>query len=91
MPEVQSTERIEHAAKKRGFKAVLATVEAAVEADVDALLGPGPVDAKDFEGLVQAVRRQALATADRVVKAAGRQRSRPRSRPTSTRSSGRGR
>ena len=89
MPEVQSTERIEHAVEKGSFKDVLATVEAAVEADVDALLEPGPVDAKDFEGLVRAVRRQALATADRVAKAAGRPRSRPRSRPTSTRSSDR--
>ena len=63
MPEVQLTEPLDHAAEKGGFKEVLATVEAAVEADVEALLGPGRVEAQDFETLEQAVGRQALATA----------------------------
>ena len=82
MPEVQLTEPLDHAAEKGGFKEVLA----AVEADVEALLGSGRVDAQDFETLTRAVRRQALATAARVVKAAAEQRSRPRSRPKSKRS-----
>ena len=86
MPEVQLTEPLDHAAEKGGFKEVLATVEAAVEADVEALLGPGRVEAQDFETLEQAVRRQALATAARVVQAAAEQHSRPRSRPKSKRS-----
>ena len=59
------------------FKEVLAQVEAAVEADVEALLGPGRVQAQDFEIIEQAVRRQALATAARVLKAAAEQRSQP--------------
>ena len=42
---------------------MLAAVEAAVEADVEALLGPGRVDAQDFEALEQAVRRQTLTIA----------------------------
>ena len=47
MPEVQLTEPLDHAAKKGGFKEVLATVEAAVEADVEALRGPGRIEARD--------------------------------------------
>ena len=82
MPEVQLTEPLDHAAEKGGFRELLATVEA----DVEALLGPGRVDTKDFESLTRAVHRQALATAARVVKAAVEQRSRPRSRPKSKRS-----
>ncbi len=86
MPEVQLTEPLDHAAEKGGFRELLATVEAAGEADVEALLGPGRVDTKDFETLTRAVRRQALVTAARVVKAAAEQRSRPRSGPKSKRS-----
>ena len=41
MPEAQLTEPLDRAAEKRGFKEVLAKVEAAVEADVEALLGSG--------------------------------------------------
>ena len=77
MPEVQLTDRTEHAAENGGFKEVLAAVERAVQADVEALLGSSTVDAQDLETLTQAVRRQALATAARVVKAAAEQRSRP--------------
>ncbi len=58
MPEVQLTEPLDHAAEKGGFRELLATVEAAVEADVEALLGPGRVDTKDFETLTRAVRRR---------------------------------
>ena len=86
MPEAQLTEPLDRAAEKGGFKEVLAKVEAAVEADVEALLGSGRVDAQDFETLTRAVRRQALATAARVVKAAAEQRSRPRTRAKSKRS-----
>ena len=87
MPEAQLAEPLDHAAEKGGFKEVLATVEAAVKADVEALLGSGRVDTQDFETLERAVHRQALATAARVVKAAAEQQphSRPRSRPKSTR------
>ncbi len=42
---------------------MLAKVEAAVEADVEALLGSGRVDAQDFETLTQAVRLKRAACA----------------------------
>ena len=48
---------------------MLAALEVAVEADVDALLRRGRVDAQNFETLLQTVHRRALATAARVVQA----------------------
>ena len=54
---------------------MFAALKSAVEADVDAFLRRGSVNAKDFETLLQTVHRRALATARRVVEAAGAQRS----------------
>ena len=54
---------------------MFAALKSAVEADVDAFLRRGSVNAQDFETLLQTVRRRALATATRVVEAAGAQRS----------------
>lgn len=50
-------------------------LKAAVEADVDAFLRRGRANAQDFEALERAVHRRALDAADRVIKAAGVQRS----------------
>ncbi|MCY4122570.1 MAG: hypothetical protein OXG72_16800 [Acidobacteria bacterium] len=76
MPESQLPEPLADAAEKGGFKEELfAALKAAVEADVDAFLRQGNVNAQDFETLLQAVHRRALATATRVVEAAGAQRS----------------
>ena len=77
MPEAQLTEPLDHAAEKGGFKETFVALEAAVEADVEAFLQRGSVNAQDFQTLLQAVHRQALATAARIVKAAAEQRSRP--------------
>ena len=74
MPEAQLTEPL-HAAEKRGFKEMFAALEAAVEADVNAFLRQGSVNAQDFETLLQTVHRRALATASQVVKVVGAQRS----------------
>ena len=69
MPESQLTEPLDHAAEKRGFKEeMFAALEAAVEADVDAFLRRGSVNAQDFETLLQTVHRRALATASQVAK-----------------------
>ena len=54
---------------------VFAGCEAAVEADVDAFLRRGSVNAQDYETLLQTVHRRVLATATRVVQAVGAQRS----------------
>ena len=74
MPEAQLTAPLDHAAEK-GVKETFAALEAAVEADVDAFLQRGSVNAQDFETLLQTVQRRALATATRVVQAVGSQRS----------------
>ena len=76
MPEAQLTEPLADAAEKGGFKeAMFAALKSAVEADVDAFLRRGSVNAQDFETLLQTVHRRALATATQVVEAAGAQRS----------------
>ena len=76
MPEAQLTERLDRAAEKGGFKEErFAALEAAVEADVDAFLRRGSVNAQDFETLLQTVHRRALATASEVAKVVGAQRS----------------
>ena len=76
MPEAQATRPLGHAAEKGGFKEeMFAAMEAAVQADVDAFLRRGRVNARDFEALERTIHRRALAAADRVVKAAGAQRS----------------
>ena len=54
---------------------MFAALEAAVEADVNAFLRQGSVNAQDFETLLQTVHRRALATASQVVKVVGAQRS----------------
>ena len=54
---------------------MFAALEAAVEADIDAFLGRGSVNARDFETLLQTVHRRALATATRVAKVVVAQRS----------------
>ena len=59
MPEAQLTEPLDHAAEKEGVKETFAALEAAVEADVDAFLRRGSVNAQDFETLLQTVRRRA--------------------------------
>ena len=75
MPEAQLTERLADAAEKGGVKEeMFAALEAAVEADVDAFLRRGSVNAQDFETLLQTVRRRALATASAVAKVVGAQR-----------------
>ena len=45
MPEAQLTEPLDHAAEKGGVKETFAALEAAVEADVDAFLRRGSVNA----------------------------------------------
>ena len=75
MPEAQLTEPLDHAAEKGGVEETFAALEAAVEADVDAFLRRRSVNAQDFETLLQTVHRRALATATRVVKRVGAQRS----------------
>ena len=76
MSEVQLTEPLADAGEKVGFKEeMFAALKSAVEADVDAFLRRRNVNAKDFETLLQSVRRRALATASRIVEAAGAQRS----------------
>ena len=79
MPEAQATRPLGHAAEKGGFKGfkeeMFAAMEAAVKADVDAFLRRGRVNARDFETLERTIHRRALDAADRVVKAAGVQRS----------------
>ena len=75
MPESQLPEPLDHAAEKRGSKQMFAALEAAVEADVDAFLRRGSVNGRNFETLLQTVHSRALATATRVVKAVGAQRS----------------
>ena len=75
MPEAQSTGSLDEAAEKGGFEETLAALKAAVEADVDAFLRRGRANAQDFEALERAVHRRALDAADRVIKAAGVQRS----------------
>ena len=76
MPEAQATRPLGHAAKKGGFKEeIFAALETAVQADVDAFLRCGRVNAGDFEALERTIHRRALDAADRVVKAAGVQRS----------------
>ena len=76
MPEAQLTERLDRAAEKGGFKEEkFAALRAAVEADVDAFLRQGSVNAQDFETLLQTVRRRALATASEVAKVIGARRS----------------
>ena len=75
MPEAQ-TEPIADAVEKGGFQEeMFAALKSAVEADVDAFLSRRSGNPQDFETLVQTVRRRALATAARVVEAAGAQRS----------------
>ena len=91
MPEAQATRPLGHAAEKGGFKEeVFAALEAAVQADVDAFLRRGRVNAQDFENLERTIHRRALDAADRVIQAAGAQRSQPLWRPKSMRSSDRG-
>ena len=76
MPEAQATRPLVHAAEKGGFKEeVFAALEAAVQADVDALLRCGRVNAQDFEALERTIHRRALDAADRIIQAAGAQRS----------------
>ena len=75
MPEAQLTEPLNHAAEKGGLEEMFAALKAAVEADVDAFLRPGNVNAQDFETLLQTVHRRALATASQAVKVIGAQRS----------------
>ena len=52
MPEAQLTAPLDHAAEKGGVKETFAALEAAVEADVDAFLRRGSVNAQDFETLL---------------------------------------
>ena len=54
---------------------MFAALEAAVQADVDAFLRRGRVNAQDFEALERTIHRRALDAADRVIQAAGAQRS----------------
>ncbi|MCY4660998.1 MAG: hypothetical protein OXF93_14460 [Acidobacteria bacterium] len=54
---------------------MLAALKSAVEADVDAFLSRRSGNPQDFETLLQTVHRRALATAARIVEAAGAQRS----------------
>lgn len=76
MPEAQLTEPLDAAAQKRGAnQKVLAALEAAVKADVEAVLRRGRVNAQDFETLERTVYRRALAAAARVAKGVGAQRS----------------
>ena len=76
MPEAQLPDPLADAAEKGGFKEErFAALKAAVEADVDAFLRQGSVNAQDFETLLQTVRRRALATASEVAKVVGAQRS----------------
>ena len=79
MPEAQLTEPLDAAAQKGGAnganKKMLAALEAAVKADVEAVLRRGKVNAQDFETLERTVYRRALAVAARVAKGVGAQRS----------------
>ena len=76
MPEAQATRPLGRTAEKGGFKKeVFAALEAAVQADVDAFLRRGRVNAQDFESLERTIHRRALAAADRVIQAAGAARS----------------
>ena len=76
MPEAQLTEPLDPAAQKGGVnKKMLAALEAAVKADVEAVLRGGRVDAQDFETLERTVYRRALAAAARVAEGVGAQRS----------------
>ena len=75
MPEAQLTEPLARAAEKGGFEEKFAALEAAVKADVEAVLRRGRVNAQDFETLERTVYRRALATAERVAKGLGAQRS----------------
>ena len=76
MPEAQLTEPLDAAAQKGGAnKKMLAALEAAVKADVEAVLRRGRVNAQDFETLERTVYRRALAAAARVAKGLGAQRS----------------
>ena len=76
MPEAQSTEPLDHADPKGGVsKKMFAALEAAVKADVEAVLRRGRVNAQDFETLERTVYRRALAAAERVAKGIGAQRS----------------
>ena len=76
MPEAQLTEPLDAAAQKGGAnKKMLAALEAAVKADVEAVLRRGRVHAQDFETLERTVYRRALAAAARVSKGLGAQRS----------------
>ena len=76
MPEAQATRPLGQAAEKGGFKEeAFAALGAPVQADVDALLRRGRVNAQDFEALARTVQRRALDAADRVIQAAGAQRS----------------
>ena len=76
MPEAQLTEPLDPAAQKGGAnKKILAALEAAVKADVEAVLQRGRVNAQDFETLERTVYRRALAAAERVAKGLGAQRS----------------
>ena len=75
MPEAQLTEPLDRAAEKGGVKEMLAALEAAVGADVDAFLRRGDANAQDFEALLQTVHRRALATTSQIVKMIGAQRS----------------
>ena len=49
MPEAQLTAPLDHAAEKGGVKETFAALEAAVEADVDAFLRRGSVNAQDVK------------------------------------------
>ena len=76
MPEAQATRRLGHAAEKGGSEEeMFAALEAAVKADVDAFLRSGRANAQDFGALERTIYRRALDAADRVIKAAGAQRS----------------
>ena len=76
MPEAQATRPPDRAVVKGGFKEeVFAGLEAAVKADVDAFLRRGRVNAGDFEALERTLHRRALDAADRIIQAAGAQRS----------------
>ena len=76
MPEAQLTEPLDAAAQKGGAnKKMLAGLEAAVKADVEAVLRRGRENAQDFESLERTVYRRALAAAARVAKGLGAQRS----------------
>ena len=76
MPEAQLTERLDRAAEKGASRRRSSpALKAAVEADVDAFLRQGSVNAQDFETLLQIVRRRALTTASEVAKVIGARRS----------------